>query len=303
MTVTMAHSVRARLLNISKARGEDFNLVLTRYGLERLLYRLSKSSHAKGFVLKGAMLFTLWSEHPHRPSKDLDLHGFGAPDLDRLATVFREVCDTEVEDDGLVFDQKAITADRIKEDAEYEGVRVIVAAKLGSARLMLQIDIGFGDAITPGPEDVDFPTLLDLPAPKLSAYPRATVVAEKLQAMVHLGLTNSRMKDFFDLWFLARTFDFDGPTLVEAVRATFERRRTPIPEEAPLALTETFTSNVSKQTQWMAFLKRSGVADRSLTLRSVVDAISLFLLPVLRGAQGSELLSVWTHGGPWGERG
>ncbi|MCK6536828.1 MAG: nucleotidyl transferase AbiEii/AbiGii toxin family protein [Polyangiaceae bacterium] len=300
MTKNVAHSVRDRLLKLSKERGEEFNFVLIRYGLERFLYRLTQSAHAPEFILKGAMMFTVWSEHPHRATKDLDLLGYGAPNLQRLADVFRGVCATEVEDDGVVFDPRTVSANRIKEDAEYEGVRITLVGKLGTAKLKLQVDVGFGDAVTPEPEMVEFPTLLPGSAPRVRAYPREAVVAEKLHAMVNLGMTNTRMKDFFDLWFLCRTFGFEGQSLRKAIRATFEGRGTQLPVEAPLALTATFASDPTKQTQWQAFLSRSRVTDNSVTLPEVVSVIGPFLLPELeRAASGSTEPSRWEPGGPW----
>ena len=295
----VAHSVRARLLTLSKERREEFQFVLTRYALERLLYRLSRSTHREGFVLKGAMMFAVWSGHPHRATKDLDLLGSGSPDLDRLAAVFREVVVVGVEDDGLVFDATSVVAVRIKEDADYEGVRVTLDAKLGTAKVGVQIDIGFGDAVTPSAVEVAYPSLLDLPRPSLRAYPRETVVAEKLQAMVHLGLLNSRMKDFFDLWVLATHFEFDGELLVRAVKATFERRGTPLPTEPPVAITSTFSGDGSKQKQWTAFLRRSGVGSSDLTLTTVVDGLAEFLLPVVLEPRHG-LGRRWRAGGPWG---
>ena len=295
----VAHSVRARLLSLSKERREEFQFVLTRYALERLLYRLSRSTHRERFVLKGAMMFAVWSGHPHRATKDLDLLGSGSPDLDRLATVFREVVVVGVEDDGLVFDATSVVAVRIKEDADYEGVRVTLDAKLGTAKVGVQIDIGFGDAVTPSAVEVAYPSLLDLPRPSLRAYPRETVVAEKLQAMVHLGLLNSRMKDFFDLWFLATYFEFDGELLVQAVKATFERRGTPLPTEPPVALTSTFSNDGAKQKQWTAFLRRSGVGSSDLTLDAVVAGLAEFLLPVVLEPRRG-LGRRWRAGGPWG---
>ncbi len=297
----VAHSVRARLLTLSKERREEFQFVLTRYALERLLYRLSRSTHRDGFVLKGAMMFAVWSGHPHRATKDLDLLGSGSPDLDRLANVFREVVTVGVEDDGLVFDGTTVVAVRIKEDADYEGVRITLDAKLGTAKVGVQIDIGFGDAVTPSAVEVAYPSLLDLPRPSLRAYPRETVVAEKLQAMVHLGLLNSRMKDFFDLWFLATHFEFDGELLVRAVKATFERRGTPLPTEPPVALTSTFSGDTSKQKQWTAFLRRSGVGSFDLTLTTVVEGLAEFLLPVLLDLEPHRGPGRrWRAGGPWG---
>jgi hypothetical protein len=190
--------------------------------------------------LKGAVLFQLWTGQPHRATRDLDLLGQGAPSPDRLQDVFREVCSLTVQDDGLTFLCDAIQAEPIKEDDEYQGIRLRIDARLGNARIPLQIDIGFGDAITPGPLPVTYPTILDFPAPQMQGYPRETVVAEKFQAMVALGIANSRMKDFYDVWTLAREFEFKGPSLCAAIRATFERRQTPLPATTPLALTLEF---------------------------------------------------------------
>ena len=198
---------------LAREQKEDFSIVLTRYGLERLLYRLSQSAHRDRFVLKGAMLFQLWSGHPHRPTRDLDLLGHGSPDPERFEGIFRDICRQNVEDDGLEFQSDSVRAESMKEDEEYQGLRLKLVSRLGNARIPIQIDIGFGDAVTPEPDEVIYPTLLDGPAPTLKAYPRETVVAEKFQAMVMLGIANSRMKDFYDLWILMRQFEFSGPAL------------------------------------------------------------------------------------------
>jgi hypothetical protein len=203
------------------------------------------------------MLFHLWTAAPHRPTRDVDLLGRGTPDLALLEEVFRAVCALAVEEDGLDFAPDSVVAERFKDDAEYEGVRVMLDARLGSARIRLQIDVGFGDAVVPPPEPAEFPVLLDQPAPRLRVYWRQTVVAEKLQAMVDLGLANSRMKDFFDLRFLASTFDFAGPELAGAIEATFARRNTAVPQEVPTGLTDGFAADTAKQTQWRAFPHRS----------------------------------------------
>jgi predicted nucleotidyltransferase component of viral defense system len=300
VTTNVAQSVRDRLLKLSRTRGEEFNFVLLRYGLERLLYRLTKSHYANQFVLKGAMMFTVWSKHPHRATKDLDLLGFGSPDLDRLAGVFRMICMTEVEDDGISLAPETVRAERIKEDAEYEGVRITLAARLGTAKLSLQADVGFGDSVTPEPEMIDFPTLLPGPAPRVRAYPREAVVAEKLHAMINLGMTNSRMKDFFDLWFLCQTFSFDGRLLRKAIETTFEHRSTRLPDEPPIALTDAFAEDATKRAQWKAFLSRSRVADATIGLHDVINVIARFLLPeVQRAAGGSTDATRWKPGGPW----
>jgi predicted nucleotidyltransferase component of viral defense system len=292
--------VRDRLLKLAKARGEAFNFVLVRYALERLLYRLSKSAHAEEFILKGAMLFTIWSKHPHRATKDLDLLGAGSPDLDRLAHVFRDVCAASVEDDGVVFEPRSVEARRIKEDAEYEGVRITLLGKLGSAQLAVQVDVGFGDSVVPPPTMIEFPTLLPFPGPVIRAYAKETVVAEKLHAMVYLGMANTRMKDFFDLWFLCREFEFDGSQLVAAIRSTFERRQTPIPSGLPLALTEAFALDPTKGVQWFAFLARSRVVDTPPSLPEVVKVVASFLAPILDAVTGeASNAGSWKPGGPW----
>jgi predicted nucleotidyltransferase component of viral defense system len=245
----LAASVRARLMQTARQSGEEFQYVLTRYALERLLYRLSRSNEGKNFVLKGAMLFQLWTGTSHRPTRDLDLLSAGAPAVPRLEEVFRQVCGEQVEEDGLRFLATSIKGEQIKEQDEYQGIRIRGEAKLGNAKIPLQIDIGFGDTITPGPLEIEYPTLLDFPAPKLLAYNRETVIAEKFQAMVNLGMANSRMKDFFDVWSLARTFAFDGQPLSAAIAATFQRRKTDLPAEMPLALSEEFADDRTKQTQ------------------------------------------------------
>ena len=275
----LAASVRQRLTNLSRERSEEFQFVLTRYGLERLLYRLSISPYAAQFILKGAALFQLWTGQPHRSTRDLDLLGDGAPSPERLQSIFSEVCSLAVDDDGLVFSPETIKAEQIKEDADYQGIRLRIECRLENARLTLQIDIGFGDAITPEPLSTTYPGLLEFPAPVLKAYPRETVVAEKFQAMVALGIANSRMKDFYDVWTLARQFEFDGALLSSAIRATFERRQTPIPTAPPLALTADFASDQSKATQWKAFLKKGKLVETPPSLTDVVKLLQDFLMP------------------------
>ena len=231
----MAASVRQRLMNKAREQGEAFDLVLIRYTSERLLYRLSQSAFRDRFVLKGAMLFQLWGGSIHRPTRDLDLLAYGSPSPVDFEQLFREVCEEDVEDDGLNFRAESVHAVRMKEDEEYEGLRLKLQAYLDAARISVQIDVGFGDAVTPGPDEITYPTLLDFPAPTLKAYPRVTVVAEKFQAMVMLGIANSRMKDFYDVWTLARHFAFSGPVLCAAMRATFERRKTVLPSTTALS--------------------------------------------------------------------
>ncbi len=232
----MGASVRARLLNLSRERNQPFELLLTRYVLERLLYRLSTTKHRDRFVLKGAMLMTTWFDVPFRPTRDLDLLGFGDDDPDAMLAAFREICAVEI-NDGVQFDVASLTIDELRDETEYGGLRLKAYATIAEARVRVTVDIGFGDAVEPGIAELDLPVLLDLPSPRLRAYPRETVIAEKFQAMVLLGRANSRMKDFYDVWILSRTYKFDDERLPRAIAATFARRKTPVPEELPDALT------------------------------------------------------------------
>ena len=296
----VAHSVRTRLLTYAKAEGEEFNYVLIRYALERFLVRLSSSKHRDAFILKGAMLFRTWSPRTHRPTKDLDLLGRGSPEPTRLAGLFAEMCAVAVDDDGMIFDPKSVKAARIKEDAEYEGVRVTFTGKLGTARLELQVDVGFGDAVSPEPIEIEFPTLLPMAAPRLRAYRRETVIAEKLHAMVDLGIANSRMKDFFDIWFLSQNFDFDGTVLATAIKATFEKRGTKLPTVLPLALTEAFSKDDAKQKQWKAFMSRMSKGSSAAPLADLLAVIAPFLWPPLEALHaGAAFDRSWKPRGPW----
>ncbi|MCR4333118.1 MAG: nucleotidyl transferase AbiEii/AbiGii toxin family protein, partial [Sulfuricaulis sp.] len=221
MTVGRTASIHARLLNLAKARDEDFNMILTRYAIERFLYRLSLVPARETYWLKGALLFDLWFDVPHRPTRDADFLGFGPSDTEALASTIREICGVAV-DDGMEYDPASITIEEIREDARYGGLRVRLLGRLGNARCTVQLDVGYGDAVTPGPEEAVYPALLDdQPPPRLRVYPRATVVAEKLEAIVSLGMANSRMKDYFDLRALAREGVLDARLLAGAIAATF----------------------------------------------------------------------------------
>ena len=265
MTRNLAASVRARLKLRADAAKEDFNLTLTHYGLERLLYRLSVSQHADTFLLKGALLFSLWYDHPHRPTRDADLLAFGPSDIDTLVKTFREICAVACED-GIVFDAAAIKGAEIRKSTGYGGVRIDIPATLDGARIALQVDIGFGDAVTPAPEDIRYPVLLDdLPAPQLRAYPKHTVIAEKFHAICLLGMTNTRMKDYFDLDVLMQERTLDAGELRRAIDATFARRQMAIPNELPSGLSEAFAGDSSKRTQWKAFLQKNRLASVDLS--------------------------------------
>jgi predicted nucleotidyltransferase component of viral defense system len=294
-----AASVHDRLLARAHADGEEFQRVLVRYAIERFLYRLSGSPHAGMFILKGATLFSVWTGAPHRTTKDVDLLGFGAPEEARIAAIMREVMEAEVEPDGLAFDATSIRVAPIREDAEYDGLRVVCDVKLGTARIGLQVDVGFGDVLALPADEVEVPTLLDLPAPRLRAYRREQVVAEKLHAMVDLGLVNTRLKDYFDIHVLSRSFAFDGADLARAITATFARRRTPVPTDVPIGLSDDFAHDAAKQRQWTAFLKRTGAKDAP-SLAEVVRSIGPFLLePLDAAAAGGGFHRRWPAGGSW----
>jgi hypothetical protein len=293
-------SIRQRLLNISKERGEDPNLVFIRYVVERMLYRITRSKHSNQFVLKGAMLITAWTGRPHRPTKDLDLLGFGDSSSERIQQIFHDICKVEVEPDGLEFNTESIQVTEIRGGLEYPGQRVKLEARLGNARINVQIDIGFGDTVVPEAIEIEYPTLLDLPALHIRAYPPETVIAEKYESIVYLGMLNSRMKDYYDLRLMAKEFEFDGNSLAKAVKATFDRRNTDIPHETPTSLTEEFFSNQDKITQWQAFLKRSKLEDISVDLSQVINELCIFLLPpTIAVANNVTFNQLWTDGGPW----
>ncbi|MGE0422398.1 MAG: nucleotidyl transferase AbiEii/AbiGii toxin family protein [Reyranellaceae bacterium] len=280
----MAASVRARLLDIARRRQLDNNLLLTRYAHERLLYRLSMSDHRDRFALKGAMLVATWFENPYRPTRDVDLLGFGDPDAEAMLRLFREICALDI-DDGVVFDNDALIVDQIREDLAYGGLRIRTRARIAGASIAIVIDIGFGDAVEPGLETLDLPVLLDQPSPRLKAYAPETVIAEKFQAMVALGRANSRMKDFYDIWSLSRLHAFEGDRLARAIAATFARRDTPIPTEPPDALTAAFAEDVSKQRQWRAFL--DGIEVAAPPLADVTSTIREFIMPHVKALGGS----------------
>ena len=295
----VAASVRQRLLDQARSKRVDFNLLLTRYGLERFLYRLGCSEYRERFILKGAMLFPLWGVVSYRSTRDVDLLGYGESEIAALVEVFRMICQTEVADDGVIFDPASVQAEDIRDQMEYGGTRIKLNADLAGARIHLQVDIGFGDVVTPAAVAADYPTVLDQPAPHVRVYPRETVVAEKFQAMVHLGIANSRMKDFHDLWVIGSQFNFDGATLTSALVRTFERRNTPLPNTLPLALTPEFFADTQKIRQWKAFLNRAGLGIQP-ELSEVATFITVFVMPLIELCSRGEVFDgAWTAGGPW----
>jgi predicted nucleotidyltransferase component of viral defense system len=276
----VAASVRQRLLNLAHARGQPLDLLLTRYALERLLHRLSLSPHRKRFVLKGALLLTTWFDEPHRATRDLDLLGFGDPSDDALLSVFREVM-LLAADDGVSFDVGKLQIAPIREGLEYGGSRLRTTAALAGARIPIVIDVGFGDAIEPGAEEIDLPVLLDMPSPQLRAYAPETVIAEKVHAMVILGLANSRMKDYYDVWMLLRKIELDPGRLRRAVEATFEQRSTPVPTIMPDGLSDAFAENPGKEAQWKAFVRNLSVPAPALldVIADLRDSLSSVFKP------------------------
>lgn len=292
MTADRGASLLARLLNLAKERDEDYNLVLNRFGLERLLCRVAASRHADRFLLKGALLFSLWYHEPHRPTRDADLLGFGPADTDSLVATFREIVAIEL-NDGVSFDAAAVRAASIREGAEYGGVRMRLSGRINNVRLALQIDVGFGDAVTPDPVSAVLPALLEgLEAPTLRVYPVYTVIAEKYHAMVVLGLANTRLKDFYDVAVIARRTSLDGALLARAIRATFERRVTPLPLRLPVGLTAEFGDSASKRQQWQGFLRKSRLADAELG-ETVALIASLLWPPTQVAVASSPATTVW----------
>jgi predicted nucleotidyltransferase component of viral defense system len=295
----IAASVRQRLLDKARETGRPFNELLQYFAMERFLYRLSKSPHADNFVLKGALMLTVWEAPLTRPTLDIDLLGRIDNRIETIVRVTREICRQEVEPDGVAFDIATIGAERIAEDADYEGIRVKFRGSLGTAQIVMQLDIGFGDVVIPSPEPTNYPTLLDLPAPHLRGYSRESTIAEKFEAMVKLGILNSRMKDFFDLWLMSRQFGFNGVTLAEAISKTFSVRGTKIPAE-PLALMDDFAQDATKAAQWRGFLRRNRLSGAPKDLAEVIICIGAFLKPISeRLAAGRVFKLIWKAPGPW----
>jgi hypothetical protein len=275
----MSASVRQRLLNYAKASDRPFAEVLQYYAMERFLYRLSASPHVETFTLKGALLLTAWQAPISRPTMDIDLLGRTDNDLDTVVTLMRDISQLAVADDGIVFDPASFTGEAIREDADYAGVRTRFIGQVDGARVHMQIDIGFGDVMTPGPETLTYPTILDFPAPRLSGYSRETVIAEKLQALVQLRMFNTRMKDYFDLWLLSRQPELDKEVMATAIKRTFANRGMEI-DPSPIGLSPAFGDDPAKQVQWSAFLKRARLTEVPSSLSEVIEELRKFFRPV-----------------------
>lgn len=294
-------SVHDRLLKRAHDRGEDFQFVLQRYAAERLLFRLGESQHRNLFVLKGAMLFALWGGPVYRPTRDLDFTGYGSSRIADVVKAVQEICALPVPDDGLVFDPATVNAESIREDEEYDGLRVGFLGTLGATRITMQIDVGFGNAIEPPAEEIEYPTLLDSATPRVRAYPREAVVAEKLHSMVRFGELTSRVKDFYDLYVVSRQFDFDGLRLTAAISATFTRRRTSIDAGQPAALAPRFFADATRAARWRVYLTRNSLPNAPADFSAVGEQVRAFLGPPWDALAKRQVFdSLWPAGGPWG---
>jgi len=295
----IAASVHQRLLNKSKESARPFNELFQYYAIERFLYRLSRSSYADKFILKGALMLMVWEVPAFRSTMDIDMLGKMKNSTDAIIAMVREVCLQEVEPDGIVFDPNSIRGQFITEEADYEGVRIHFRGSLDNARITIQLDVGFGDIVIPSPELMAYPTILDLPAPQIRGYSKESTIAEKFEAMVRLGIMNSRMKDFWDIRLLSRRFDFDGKTLAAAITETFAARHTAIPPD-PVAFTQAFIWDRTKQSQWKAFLRKNRMVGDPDTFEEAVAAVSLFLKPVIDCLINYKTTpAIWTAPGPW----
>jgi predicted nucleotidyltransferase component of viral defense system len=299
-TKNYAASVRQRLLNYARSSGQDFIFVLRSFAMERLLYRLSRSPYVDNFVLKGAMLFKLWTGDFYRQTRDIDVLAFKSETIDSLKTVFQEISQISFAEDGLTYLSDTVNVTAIREEQQYGGLRVTLTAMLGAAKIHLQVDCGFGDAITPDPVVSDFPTLLDLPVPQLQTYPKETVVAEKFEAIVRLDMANSRMKDFYDLWVLACDFPFSGQVVASAIQNTFNRRRTPLPTQTPAAFQASFIQNPLKQTQWLAFVRKTRFVKVEKDFGKTIDFVRSFIGPAIDSiVKTKSFEKTWSPPGPW----
>lgn len=298
--VNIAQSVHQRLLTQAKDTGRPFNELLQHYAIERFLYRLGQSKHAEKLLLKGALLLRVWQIPMARPTMDIDVLGRTAGTSEALVAILRECMTLGVEDDGMRYDPESIATEAITLDADYQGWRIRFEGLLGNARVPMQVDVGIGDVVYPAPIWIDYPVILGQPAPHLLAYTPENAIAEKYQAMVELDMANSRMKDFHDIWTLASNLDFEGERLSEAIRKTFERRKTDLPKSAPTAFTPRFYEDKSKQTQWQAFLNKGLATKEQISVADVAMMIRGFLMPPAEALISGEAFKMrWSHGGPW----
>lgn len=291
--------MRQRLLNKARATERPFTELLQYFAMERFLYRLSKSAYSGNFILKGALMLSVWDAPHTRPTMDIDMLGQIKNDINSIISFTREVCLQKVEPDGIIFDLDSVTAENIREDADYEGIRVRFKGGLDTARFSMQLDIGFGDVVIPKADVFDYPVLLDLPPPHLHGYSKESTIAEKFEAMVKLGIINSRMKDFFDIWMLSRQFDFAGSTLASAIEQTFSIRATELKPE-PIPLTNSFAEDITKSAQWQGFIRNIRIINVPQDFKVIVSAVASFLMPIVECLAGhKDFKDVWKAPGPW----
>ena len=293
-------SVRAKLTNKAEETHRPFSEILQYYAMERFLYRLSQTDHVDKFILKGALMFTVWQVPLRRTTMDIDLLGRLENQIPKIESIIKDACRQNVAADGLLFDVATVKCQKIKEGADYEGVRVKLMGFLEKARISMQIDVGFGDAIYPKPKMIDYPVILDFPKPHLKGYPIETVIAEKFEAMVKLGSANSRMKDFYDLWLLMRQFDFEGKSLAASIEKTFAHRKTAMPDKPPFFAEEIYNEKSNRQALWSTFLTKSKIKNAPVTLSEVAKLIEAFLeKPIQELAQKKSFDGKWKAPGPW----
>ncbi len=299
----IAASVHQRLYNKAKEQNRQFNELLQYYAMERFLYRLAESKYKNQMLLKGALMFVVWKAPRSRATRDIDLSGRFPNNLDHLVSMMKEIIGVEVESDGITFDPETLKADHIQKDAEYKGIRILFLGHLGNARIHMQIDFGFGDSIVPPPIDIVYPTILDMPSPKLRGYPPETTIAEKLHAMLERGQANSRLKDYYDIWLLANQFNFDGHILGKAIVATCAKRATPIVAE-PIGLSKTFYEDKIRISQWKTLIRKFGLDIAPTELKETVGVVKGFLSPILEKLEKKEPVNLtWKAPGPWSKVG
>lgn len=295
----LSASVHRRLLNKSREEGRPFNELLQYYAMERFLYRLSKSPYSRKFILKGALMLTVWNVPVSRPTSDVDFLASIENNVDTVVSVVKEICTQKVESDGITLDADSVTGEVIAEVAEYQGVRVRIRGNLGPAKVNVQLDIGFGDRVVPSPVSFAYPVLLDMPVPRLRGYSRESLIAEKLESIARFGMLNSRMKDFFDIWLLSRQYDFNGEVLHTAIDVTFTNRGSKASPEF-MAFLDAFSKDAVKSAQWRAFCRKNRLDFVPLELEEVVESIAKFVGPLVSAKEsGKSFKGSWAAPGPW----
>jgi hypothetical protein len=301
-TTNIPASVRARLLDLAKREDRPYDELLQYYVIERFLYRLSKSPHADEFVLKGALMPPIWGGPLTRSTRDVALLGITDSSIANLISIFQDCFKVDVPEDGVRFDPESLEGEEITVEAKYQGARIRFLAFIDTAKISLQVDVGFGDLIIPAKQLITYPTLLEFEAPMLLGYTPESTIAEKFQAMVAFDIANTRMKDFYDLWLLALNRNFEGTIPAEAMKATFTRRETSLLSEPPPGMTERFYGDPAKQNQWKGFLRKVRVSEDIVTLEEIIKILTDFLMPPMKAIYaGKQFNKYWPAGGGWRE--